>query len=295
MQYQTNEATFILPEGLRDKTVHMFVLNDDGPNEFSVVVSRSNVPATETLDEYVQRLKGEMSAALPKFQVLDSAECQYDGYPAMELRYRWSNNGLPMFQRQAVALIKSSEDQHHMAFMITATCPKIFSEKWDETFTSLVNSVRVRDSHKLLHVNADGESSVVVPEEVAQLEVVPGSTPHVFALAIRDRVLHVHDNEEQACRRVNALEVEDGMWAFFDSAGMPLHADFTEPNTGKIWRSEGKYRLRSRSLSTAMSLAACIDQVIKVVGSRPFDSVATIRQHLDRQAGALRAGVGDRL
>lgn len=56
MHYQTNEATFTLPEGLLDKTVHMFVLNEDGPNEFSIAVSRSNIPVTETLNEHVQRL-----------------------------------------------------------------------------------------------------------------------------------------------------------------------------------------------------------------------------------------------
>ncbi|MEC4723842.1 DUF1795 domain-containing protein [Noviherbaspirillum sp. CPCC 100848] len=291
MQYQTNEATFTLPEGLRDKTVHMFVLNDDGPNDFSIVISRSHVPDTETLDEYVQRLKEELSTALPKFQVLDSAECQYDGYPAMELRYRWSNNGLPMFQHQAVALIKSSEDQHHMVFMVTATCPKLFSEKWDEAFAGVLSSIRIRDTHKLSHVNAADEPLAVSPEEEAQPDDIPANTPHVFALAIRDRVLHVHENEEQACRRVNALEVEDGMWAFFNSMGMPLQAEFTEPNTGKIWRSEGKYRLRSRSLPTTMSLRACIHQIAKVVGSPPFDSVTAIQLHLDRQAGALSAGV----
>lgn len=295
MLYQTNEATFTLPEGLRDKTVHMFILNDDGPNEFSVVVSRSEVSATETLNEYVHRLKEGLSMTLPKFQMLDSDECQYDGYPAMELRYRWSNNGLPMFQRQAVALIKSSEDEHNMAFMVTATCPKPFSDKWDETFDSLIGSVRIRDSLKLPHVIATDERLNVLSEEEALPDHVPVNTPHVFALAIRDRVLHVHNNEEQACRRISALEVEDGMWAFFDSAGMPLQAEFTEPNSGKIWRSEGKYCLRSRSLPTAMSLDVCIEQVIKVVGSWPFDSVAAIRLHLNRQAGALRAGVGDRL
>jgi hypothetical protein len=117
MQYQTNEATLTLPEGMRDKTVHMFVLNEDGPNEFSVVVSRSNIPVTETLNEHVQRLTTELSATLPQFQLMNTIDRQYAGYSAAELQYRWSNNGMPMYQRQAVSLIKSDIADHHAAFM----------------------------------------------------------------------------------------------------------------------------------------------------------------------------------
>lgn len=295
MHYQTNEAIFTLPEGLRDKTVHMFVLNDEGPNDFSIVVSRSDVPATESLDDYVERLKGELSATLPKCQIMDLADCRYDGYPATELRYRWSNNGMPMYQRQAVALIKSGVENHQAALMITATCRKPFSEKWDEAFAGILNSVRIRDSHKLTHTAVTDKPSAVLPEEEARPEASSANTQHIFALAMRDRVLHVHDDEEQACRRVNALEVEDGMWAFFDSTGMPLQAEFTEPNTGKIWRSEGKYRLRPPSLQTMDPLGAYTDQIIKVVGSYPLDSVAAIRLHLDRQSGTLNSNAGVRL
>jgi hypothetical protein len=81
------------------------------------------------------------------------------------------------------------------------------------------------------------------------------------------------------------------MWAFFNSEGKPLQAEFTEPNTGKVWRTEGKYRLRNRSFPTMISLDACIDQVVKVVGNHPLDSVGAIRHHLDQQAGALGSSI----
>lgn len=295
MQYQTNEATFTLPERLRDKTVHMFVLNEDGPNEFSVVVSRSNVPVNETLDEHVERLKAELSATLPKFQLMETIDRQYDGYPATELRYRWSNNGMPMYQRQAIALIKSGTADHHAALMITATCPKPFSEEWDKAFADLLDSVRIRQSHMLFAPEPVNALPAVSAEEKVQEESTLAISPRVFALAARDCVLHVYDDEEQACRRVNALEVEDGLWSFFGSEGQPLQAEFTEPNTGKIWRSAGKYRLRRPSLPTMDSLEACIDQIVKVVGSQPLDSIAAVRAHLERQAGASSAGVDARL
>ncbi len=291
MEYQTNEATFTLPEGLRDKTVHMFVLNEDGPNEFSVVVSRSNVTATDTLDEHVQRLKAELSATLPKFQLMKMIDRQYDGCAAAELQYRWSNNGMPMYQRQAVALIKSDIADHHAAFMITATCPRPFSEEWDQAFNELLDSVRIRDPHRLSMSESVDEPPTVLAEEKVQGECAPTNNSYVFALAIRDRVLHVYDDEEQACRRVNALEAEDGLWSFFNSKGHPLQAEFVEPNTGKIWRSAGKYRLRRPLLANMSTLDVCIDQIAKVVGNRPFDSIAAVRQLLERQSGASSADI----
>lgn len=129
MQYQINDATFVLPEGLRDNTVHMFVLNDKEPKESSIVVSRADVPVTESLRECMQRLRDKLSATLSKFQPLKSNEFQYDGYPATQFKYRWSNNRLAMFQHQAVALIKSDEADHHAALMITGTCPKPFTDQ----------------------------------------------------------------------------------------------------------------------------------------------------------------------
>jgi hypothetical protein len=295
MEYQTNEAIFTLPESLRDKTVHMFVLNEERPNEFSVVVSRSSVPAAETLDEHMQRLKAELSATLPKFQLMDMIDRQYDGCPAAELQYRWSNNGMPMYQRQSVSLIKSSIANHHAALMITATCPRPFSEEWDQAFNELLDSVRIRDSHRLSMTESADELPAVLADEEVQEDYAPINSSYIFALAIRDRVLHVYDDEEQACRRVNALEAEDGLWSFFNSQGQPLQAEFIEPNTGKIWRSAGKYRLRRPSLQNIASLDACIDEIVKVVGNHPLNSIAAVRLHLERQTGASSADIDARL
>ncbi len=274
----------------------MFVLNDEGPNDFSIVVSRSAASATETLEEHVQRLKQELTTTLPKCELMDVSDRQYDGYPAAELRYRWSNNGVILYQRQAVALIKSSNTDHHAALMITATCPQPFSEQWDKAFADLLDSVRIRDAHRISTFDTGNETSAELNEdEVPEESHAASELQHIFALSIRDRVLHVFDDEEQACRRVNALEVEDGMWAFFNTEGKPLQAEFTTPNTGKIWRSEGKYHLRRPTLPTMLSLESHVDRIVRVVGASPLDSIAAIRLHLERQAGAMGAGVDARL
>lgn len=37
-RFQTNELSFIRPEGFKDKTFHVFTLTDLGPSPFSVVI-----------------------------------------------------------------------------------------------------------------------------------------------------------------------------------------------------------------------------------------------------------------
>jgi hypothetical protein len=175
--------------------------------------------------------------------------------------------------------------------MITATCPRPFSEKWDQAFDGLLDSVHIRDSHRLFTAESADDLPAVLVEDEVQESCVPANSSYIFALAIRDRVLHVYDDEEQACRSVNALEAEDGLWSFYNSEGQSLQAEFFEPNTGKIWRSAGKYRLRRPLLQTMDALEACIDQIVRVVGSHPLDSLAAVRMHLERQTGASSAGV----
>ena len=54
--YHANHATFELPAQLKDKTMHMFTLRDDGPSEFNVVVSHADVKPEERLDQFGERL-----------------------------------------------------------------------------------------------------------------------------------------------------------------------------------------------------------------------------------------------
>ncbi|WP_431476733.1 DcrB-related protein [Massilia eburnea] len=66
MQYHTNSATFELPAQLKDKSMHMFVMRDDGPSEFSVVITHADVPAEESLADFGDRLHKELGRALPR-------------------------------------------------------------------------------------------------------------------------------------------------------------------------------------------------------------------------------------
>jgi hypothetical protein len=77
--YHANHATFELPAQLKDKTMHMFTLRDDGPSEFNVVVSHADVKPEEQLDQFGERLTKELTRVLPRFQLA-----------AMTARRRWN-------------------------------------------------------------------------------------------------------------------------------------------------------------------------------------------------------------
>ena len=68
MPYHTNHATFELPAQLKDKTMHMFTLADEGPSEFSVVMSHADAQGDDSLVNFADRLVAELGNSLPDFR-----------------------------------------------------------------------------------------------------------------------------------------------------------------------------------------------------------------------------------
>ena len=95
--------------------------------------------------------------------------------------------------------------------------------------------------------------------------------------------------QEEACRKIDAREVEQDAWAFFDGAGNPLHANFVVPNSGTVWRKAGMYVLEARPEQSAPGLRDYLSRVSIYNPSSPavpFGSIAALQAHLDRTAGA---------
>jgi len=280
-EHHINEAVFKLPPELKDKTVHMFVTADDGPNEFNVVVTRANVEASESINDFVHRLSSELKSSLPAFELLRTSERSLGESLAIELSYRWNNGGIAMHQRQVSTLVLSAVDEIKQAIMIAATCPKPFDDHWNKVFDDLLESVQLR--HPVLisgdqpHEHPD-ESAPLASEATSSLPIE--NVPYVFALRMRDHILHVFFTSDEACRSISAIEVEDKVWSFFDADGNALHADFIEPNSGKIWRTAGRYVLRCPSLPNADTLERRLDHVQGVRGFFPLNSVSAVREHL---------------
>ncbi|KRB77630.1 DcrB-related protein [Noviherbaspirillum sp. Root189] len=286
-EHHINEASFKLPTELKDKTVHMFVTADDGPNEFNVVVTRADVESFETLEHFTQRLINELSESLPAFELLQTFERGFADAPAIELTYKWNNGGIAMHQRQVITLVVSVSAEIRQAIMIAATCPKPFSDHWSKVFDDLLDSVQLRRPASIIENTLEGTS-----EEMS----ISGETPSpasvnvepscVFSLRLRDRILHVFHTDDEACKSISAIEVEDGLWKFFDAAGDALHPEFIEPNTGKIWRTAGRYLLRPRATHDVDTLHRYLDHVQGVRGTPPMNGIAAIRTYLERSRGS---------
>lgn len=242
MQYHTNNATFELPAQLKDKSMHMFVIRDDGPSEFSVVMSQADIEPEETLAGFGDRLLAEMGRALPRFQLRGMKDTQVGGSPAIELAYNWRKESSFMHQRQAVLLVEGAQPGTRQAMMITATCLAAFSDEWNAAFDSILSSMTLR---KPLSLKA------AAPRRKAAV----ATQPYTFALSARRRSLHVYANQAEACRKTDPREVELDTWAFFDAAGNRLQAHFTVPNSyDPGLRNTGMYQLAPHPDSEAATL-----------------------------------------
>jgi hypothetical protein len=211
--HELNELSFELPQTLHDKTMHVFALTDDGPNEFNVVVSRAKITKEDDLAEFADRLSDELKRALPKFQLKRRQEARVDQSPAIELYYAWTNNGIAMQQRQAIVFVQSASDASEPeALLIAATCAKNFNEHWHATFDSILASTRLRRPWPL----ADMETSLIAAGASAKAGPQFG-----FALA-RDGTLHVVLAVSLLSELIGPDPSNARWWKFYRSDGRAL-------------------------------------------------------------------------
>jgi hypothetical protein len=71
-----------LPPSLKDKTLNIFSLSDEGPSDVSVVVARDKLRPGETLQQYTERQKTLMAQRMARLQLLGEGATQLDGQPA---------------------------------------------------------------------------------------------------------------------------------------------------------------------------------------------------------------------
>lgn len=100
----------------------------------------------------------------------------------------------------------------------------------------------------------------------------------IFAFSTDDRTLMVFDSEADAVAYAEGIDVEAGVWAFFDSCGAPLEAVFTTPNTGRIFVASGTYYLRPAS--GGVPLTERLGEVAAVEGPPSLSTVSAVRELL---------------
>lgn len=277
--YELDEASLELPQILKDKTVHVFALNDDGPNEFNLVVSRAEAQTDDTLDEFAERLSAELKKALPKFQLKRRQEATVDGSPAVELFYQWSNNGIAMQQRQTITLVQAAHAPVPQALMVAGTCMHAFTEHWHGVYDRALASMKVRRPWPPVAIgeaaNDEGPSAEAEPPLVLM--------PCAFALS-RNHTLHVFASLEEIPAHVGALEVEEGLWKFYDQDGHPAEVLWQQPNRRGLLRAEpGRFLLRRAGADHALApLGSRLATIERVQGL--MNSLAELQNHLEAAA-----------
>jgi hypothetical protein len=119
------------------------------------------------------------------------------------------------------------------------------------------------------------------------LAVVIGGHRMIFVLD-EDNVLYVADAEAELQGAFEGVDVEDGVFSFFDESGSPLVAEFTVPNKrGKIWGQlgwvrSGTYRLLRCHDATVPHLSAVLSTVHGIEPNRYFADVEAVRRALIR-------------
>ena len=107
--YYTNEVRFLLPDGCLDSSVNAFVIpkgkpggavDPNDPGEFSLVVTRTPLPAGMTLSDYLARQLEALDDVLPEFHLLSRRPSSVDNLPAEQVDFIWQSEKASMRQQQ---------------------------------------------------------------------------------------------------------------------------------------------------------------------------------------------------
>lgn len=142
-QYTLNEASFDLHPRLQDRTVNQFIINDNGPSDFSLVISRVEGFAEATVDALADTLVKEMSKTLPQFALVSKTALLVDGSAGASLHFTWLNGETEMHQRQVAVFVQAASADRAKALLLTGTSHGPFKEEWNLAFDAMLGSMRL--------------------------------------------------------------------------------------------------------------------------------------------------------
>jgi hypothetical protein len=103
----------------------------------------------------------------------------------------------------------------------------------------------------------------------------------IFAVSTDDRSLMAFATEAEAISHCEGIDVEAGIWLFWDDDGEPMEARFHVPNKrGFFGISSGIYTLVSAAAGSKAILDDALDGVAGFGGPAPFDSAEGVRGYL---------------
>lgn len=107
--YYTNEVRFLLPSQCVDRSITAFMVAKEGspvppppgePGEFSLILTREEVPAGLTLPAIVSSQLDILASALTDFTLQKRQAASVDNLPAEQVEFTWVNSAVPMRQQQ---------------------------------------------------------------------------------------------------------------------------------------------------------------------------------------------------
>jgi hypothetical protein len=138
VRYRTQEMDFMLPAGLVDQTVNMFVTSSAGPSDYTVVINRSPLDAGQGLEGYVDAQVASLRRSVARYDLRLREAIEVGGRPAISLESRWAQNDVPIEQRQVVV------EHGRMVLMLTLTARETIKPRWWRAFDELLESIRFR-------------------------------------------------------------------------------------------------------------------------------------------------------
>jgi hypothetical protein len=138
--YQTSDFAVVLPDGLKDITVHAFALGEEGPSEVGIVVAYDRLRRGEDLDGFVERQLAAIARHMPLTRVLRRAETTLDRQPARVVDCTFYPPEGMVFQRQVLALPRSGD----RVVMPSMTCRDKLTPKAEAIFDAFLANFRLR-------------------------------------------------------------------------------------------------------------------------------------------------------
>jgi hypothetical protein len=145
-RFHTNELSFARPKHLRDKTLHVFTVTDEGPSPFSVVIGRTLIEPEADLETVAQRLLADLQKTLAHLEWDEQlGAAQVAGIESRRMALNWRQQGVPVHQVQVLLL---HHDEHLQPILVqitgTSSNPRGMSAEERASFDALIETVELR-------------------------------------------------------------------------------------------------------------------------------------------------------
>ena len=103
----------------------------------------------------------------------------------------------------------------------------------------------------------------------------------IFVVETEERSLYVFKSEAEAIANCEGLDVEAGVWLFWDDSGQPLMPQLSVPNKrGLFMAASGVYSLVPAAMDHHAALPEALDEVLHYESGPPLNSKAGVRAYL---------------